>query len=147
VSAGGVPTVLVYDGECASCHAVVRFVLARDRRRTMRFAAREGAYGQAVVRRHPALRGVDSVMVVEGEAGAERVWVKSDAMLRIAHYLGGVSRAALVLALLPRRVRDAAYDAYARNRYRLFGRSETCLVPPADARSRFLDGGPDTPRA
>ena len=146
MSDGGVPTVLVYDGECASCHAVVRFVLGRDRRRTMRFATREGAYGQAVIRRHPALRGVDSVMVVEGDAGAERVWVKSDAMLRIARYLGGVARVALVLAVLPRRVRDAAYDAFARRRYRLFGRSDTCLVPPAAARSRFLDGGPDPPR-
>ena len=53
MSDGGIPTTLVYDGACASCHAVVRFVLARDRRGTMRFAARAGAYAQAVIRRHP----------------------------------------------------------------------------------------------
>jgi predicted DCC family thiol-disulfide oxidoreductase YuxK len=69
----------------------------------------------------------------------ERVWVKSDAVLRIARYLGGVAWGVLLLAAAPRRVRDAMYDAFARRRYRLFGRAATCLVPPPGARARFLD--------
>jgi predicted DCC family thiol-disulfide oxidoreductase YuxK len=133
------PLVLLYDGECAACHVVVQFILGRDRRRTMRFAALAGAHGQAVIARHPALQGVDSLVLVEGEGSAERVWVKSDAVLRIARYLGGVAWAALPLGAAPRRARDAMYDAFARRRYRLFGRAGTCLVPPPGTRARFLD--------
>jgi predicted DCC family thiol-disulfide oxidoreductase YuxK len=136
---GPPPVVLLYDGDCAACHAVVQFILGRDRRGTMRFAALRGPHGQAVLARHPALRGVDSLVLVEGDAGAERVWVKSDAVLRIARYLGGAARAALLLAPAPRRLRDAMYDAFARRRYRLFGRAARCLVPPPGARARFLD--------
>ena len=83
--------VLLYDGTCGFCAESVQLVLRHDRRRTLRFAALQGAFGRTVRARHPELEGVDSVVWVEppAEGRPEAVLVRSDAALRVARYLGG----------------------------------------------------------
>ena len=132
--------VLLYDGVCGFCNKTVQMILDHDRRGTMRFAALQSDYGRGVVGRHPGLRGVDSVVFVENSAdGAERVYVRSDAALRVLKYLGGAWKLLLVAKVIPKPVRDFFYDLFARNRYRLFGKYESCMLPPPEVRSRFLD--------
>ena len=133
--------VLLYDGLCGFCNKSVQMILARDRRGTLRFAALQSAYGEAVKARHAELKDVDSVVLVEGlpDADQERVFIRSDAALRIAAYLGGWWKGLLLFRLLPRAVRDFFYDGFARYRYRLFGKYDSCLVPPPEVRSRFID--------
>lgn len=133
--------VLLYDGVCGFCNETVRTLLRLDPRGTLRFAALQSDYGQRVVARHPALKGVDSVVFVETspDDDTERVHVRSDAALRVASYLGGPWKIFLLARLLPRRLRDFLYDAFARNRYRIFGKYDTCLLPAPEVRSRFLD--------
>ena len=135
--------ILLYDGVCSVCDATVQAILRHDRRGLMRFAALESHYGEAVKIRHPELCGVDSLVVVERVAGtdAERVFVRSSAALRVAAYLGGWWRLLLVFGLVPRAMRDWLYDAFARNRYRLFGKVDRCRLPAADVRARFIDRG------
>jgi predicted DCC family thiol-disulfide oxidoreductase YuxK len=139
--------VLLYDGVCGLCNWTVRVVLRLDRRGRVRFAPLLGDYATQVLARHPETRGVDSLVLVEArpartaagvETDREEVRVKSDAVLRLAHHLGGVWRAAAVLALLPRPVRDWAYDRVARHRYALFGRLARRPDPPGGAERRFL---------
>jgi predicted DCC family thiol-disulfide oxidoreductase YuxK len=141
VETSGAAPVLLYDGLCGFCNKSVQLVLEHDRRGLMRFAALQSDYGLAVVGRHPELRGVDSVVYVERPAGggAERVHVRSDAALKVAAYLGGPWRLLLAGRVVPRPVRDYLYDLFARNRYRLFGRYDSCMLPPPEVRSRFLD--------
>ena len=133
--------VLMYDGLCGFCNASVQFVLARDRKQTMRFAALQSEYAAAVIRRHPWLEGIDSVVYVEPARGErpERVWVRSAAALRVADYLGGAWRLLGVFRAVPAALRDAAYDLFARYRYRLFGKYDSCQLPPKEVRARFLD--------
>ena len=135
--------VLLYDGVCGFCNKTVQMILARDRKGTMRFAALQSDYGRGVVERHAELRGVDSVVYVENsQDGGERVYVRSDAALRVLKYLGGAWKLLLLAGrVLPRPVRDFFYDLFARNRYRLFGKYESCMLPPPEVRSRFLDAG------
>jgi predicted DCC family thiol-disulfide oxidoreductase YuxK len=134
--------VLLYDGVCGFCNKTVQMILARDRKGTMRFAALQSDYGRGVVGRHAELRGVDSVVYVENSGGGgERVYVRSDAALRVLKYLGGAWKLLLVGYVLPKPVRDFFYDLFARNRYRLFGKYDSCLLPPPEVRSRFLDAG------
>jgi predicted DCC family thiol-disulfide oxidoreductase YuxK len=132
--------VLLYDGSCGFCAASVRFVLRRDRRSTLRFAPLDGEFGRAVRSRHKELALVDSVVWVEAETRdhPERVRVRSAAALEVARYLGGVWRLALVARLVPGRLRDAVYDVIARHRHHLPGTTAVCLVPPPEARARFL---------
>ena len=106
----------------------------------MRFAALQGDFGRSVLARHPQLRGIDSLVVVEPAAAGrpERILTRSDGALRIASYLGGAWRLLAVLRIIPRPLRDVLYDAFARVRYRLFGRLDVCAVPPPEFRGRFV---------
>ena len=137
-TSGGAP-VLLYDGVCGFCNKSVQMILDHDRKGSMRFAALQSDYGAAVVGRHPELRDVDSVVYVEQASGGERVYVRSDAALKVATYLGGFWKIFLAARVLPRPLCDYFYDLFARNRYRFFGKYDTCLLPPPEVRSRFLD--------
>jgi predicted DCC family thiol-disulfide oxidoreductase YuxK len=134
------PAVLLYDGTCGFCDGAVKFILRVDRRGEMRFAALDSAFGAAVLKRHPALAAVDSVVYVEDPDGVgERVSVRSDAALRVAEYLGGTWRALGVAAgVIPEPVRDWLYDRFAGIRYRVFGRVDSCAIPAPDVRARFI---------
>ncbi len=131
--------VLLYDGVCGFCNKTVQIILDHDRRGTLRFAALQSDYGRAVVERHPELRGVDSVVFVENDSDGERVYTRSDAALKVAAYLGGFWKVFLCAYVVPRPARDYLYDLFARNRYRFFGKYDQCMLPPAEARARFLD--------
>ena len=132
--------VLLYDGVCGFCNHVVQFVLDHDRRGTMRFAAIQSDYARGVVERHPELRGLDTVVLLEGAGGGgERVSVRSAAALGVARYLGGFWKLLLAARILPAPLRDYLYDQFARRRYKWFGKYDACMLPPPEVRSRFLD--------
>jgi predicted DCC family thiol-disulfide oxidoreductase YuxK len=133
--------ILLYDGDCAFCAASVRLVLRHERRRDLRFAPLGGQLGRAVRRQHPELAGVDSVLWFEPAAGGhpERVAVRTQAVLQVARYLGGLWRMLLLGRLLPRRVADAVYEVVARHRRRLVREGDVCLLPAQADRDRFLE--------
>jgi predicted DCC family thiol-disulfide oxidoreductase YuxK len=135
---GGAP-ILLYDGSCGFCTASVQFVLRHDRLGTLRFAAIQSPFSERVLAEHPELRGVDSVVWVDPVKG--QVLTRSAAGLRVAAYLGGMWRLALILRIVPRPIRDWGYDLVARHRHLLIGRETQCLVPSSDVRHRFLDAG------
>lgn len=133
------PPLLVYDGACAFCARSVRFILTHDtRRRTARFAARDGEAGMAVRTRH-GLHGVESLLWVETVDGKERVHLYSDAVLAVAVYLGGVY-AVLGRAgrLVPRFARDPVYNAIARARKSLLRAAPICQLPSPQELARML---------
>lgn len=126
---------LLYDGLCGFCDGAVQFILRHDRRGALRFAPLQGEAARDVLARHPALAGVDSLILVEGDT----VRVRSDGALQVARLMGGAWPAvAAVLRIVPRPVRDWAYDLIARYRFRLAGRREACRLPTAKERGRFV---------
>ena len=139
---------LLFDGTCGFCAQSVQFVLRRERRRrTLRFASLQSNAGSDVRTRHPELDQVDSVIWVEPGDGAagETVYVRSAAVLRVLHYLGGIWTVLAWLAVLvPRFIRDAVYDLVARNRQRLIRGGMACLLPTPEQRTRFIDWGTES---
>ena len=133
--------VLLYDGLCGFCNKSVQTILRADPGGAMRFAALQSGYGEAVKARHPELNNIDSVVLVEPSAdrAEERVFIRSNAALRIAAYLGGRWKLLLVFRVVPRPLRDFFYDLFARYRYKFFGKYDTCLLPSPEVRSRFID--------
>ena len=127
---------LVFDGVCVLCSASARFILKRDRARRFRFATAQSPLGQALFRHY----GLDAqafetnLVLIEG-----RAYGKLDTVVAAGTELGGVWRVSSVLRLLPRSAADWLYDSVARNRYRLFGRTEHCMMPPPQWRDRFID--------
>ena len=132
--------VLLYDGLCGFCDGTVQFILKHDRRGTLRFTTLQGDFGRDIIARHPELVGVDSLVLVEpGASGEEKVYVRSDGALQVARYLGGAWYLARGLKIVPRFLRDLAYDGFARIRYRVFGRYDSCPIPSPEQRARFID--------
>ncbi|MEN5072029.1 thiol-disulfide oxidoreductase DCC family protein [Stenotrophomonas sp. TWI1183] len=128
--------VIVFDGVCALCSRWVRFLLRFDTRGRYRFAAMQGAQGRALLQAH-GLAPEDPTSFLLLDAG--RAWTGTDAIIRVLTGLGGAWRLLGVLRGLPRRLRDPAYRALARNRYRWFGRHDTCFLPTPEQAVRFLD--------
>ena len=134
--------ILFYDGVCGLCNTLVQFLLKHDKRRQLRFASLQSDFAEKVLRRHGFdPKDLDTLHVVENyEQPDERMLQRSDAVLRAARELGGHwSVLAAVAKIVPRPLRDIAYRFVTQNRYRIFGKYETCMLPDPDQRSRFLD--------
>jgi predicted DCC family thiol-disulfide oxidoreductase YuxK len=114
-----VSRLVVFDGDCVLCDRTVRFITQRSQPATFAFAARQSAAGQAALAPFPQAASVDGVVLIE----TDRVSTRSDAALRIARSMHAPWPGLAALAgIVPRALRDAVYDAIARNRYRWFGR-------------------------
>ncbi|MCF4124493.1 thiol-disulfide oxidoreductase DCC family protein [Methylobacterium sp. SyP6R] len=127
--------IILFDAECVLCSANARFVLERDRAATFRLASMQSEVGRSLYRRH----GMDpddpaSLLVVEGD----RMRRDSDAVLAIYEGLGFPWSLARMFRIVPAALRDPVYRAIARNRYRLFGRRDTCWMAPERFRDRIL---------
>jgi predicted DCC family thiol-disulfide oxidoreductase YuxK len=126
--------VLLFDGVCNLCNRTVQFVLTHDPEGTVRFASQQSAFGQRARERFN-LPVLQTVVLLEGDT----VYTKSDAALRVSRYLKRPWRWLEVLRVVPRPVRDFVYDLVARHRYRVFGKRDTCWLPRAEWKDRFLD--------
>jgi predicted DCC family thiol-disulfide oxidoreductase YuxK len=134
-----VAPVLLYDGVCGVCNRAVRSILRLDPAGSLRFAALEGVFAKAIVERHPEIGNVDSVVFVDDPGRpSERVAVRSAAALRVVDYLGGPWKLLKVAGVIPAPLRDWLYDRFAAIRYRVFGRYDTCPLPPPEVRARFV---------
>lgn len=130
------PAIVLYDGECGFCTRAVLFIFARDPRGRFRFASLQSAKGRELLRANGLPEeGLDTLVLLD-DKGA---WLRSTAALRIARGLRRGWPLLYALAAVPRRVRDAAYDAFARRRHRWFGRENRCANPPPALRARMLD--------
>lgn len=131
--------IIVFDAMCVLCSVNARFVLRYDRRGRFRLASMQGEVGATLYRRFgidPA--DPDTLIVVPGGIGGDRALRDSDAVIAIWSGLGWPWRALAVVRLVPRVVRDPLYRLIARNRYRLFGRRETCWLPTPEQAARVL---------
>lgn len=135
------PITLLYDGTCGLCARSVQFILAREKpgRATIQFATLQGPTAAALLQGHPQLREVDSAIWVNDDTSPPTVLVRSNAVLAVLRYVGGVwGVVARISAIVPRFIRDAVYDMVARTRYGIFGRDQSCLLPTPEQRKRFL---------
>ena len=133
------PNLVLYDGQCPLCHGAVRILLRADRRGRLCYAPLQGETAGRVREYHGFPDDLSTVVYVRDFGfPSERIFFKSTAVLAAFGDLGGVWTAAMALRLVPRPVRDLAYDWVARNRARWFGRYDGCPLPDPSIRGRFL---------
>jgi predicted DCC family thiol-disulfide oxidoreductase YuxK len=144
MSGSGPNPILLYDGVCGLCNRLVQFVLKKDRKDMFRFASLQSRLAEQILVRH-RLRSesLETVYVVlEFGLPDERLLSRLDAVVYVLRQLGGPSRfLGAIFRPLPVPVRDFLYDLVARNRYRIFGKYETCPLPDSHVRNKFLDLG------
>jgi predicted DCC family thiol-disulfide oxidoreductase YuxK len=138
--------ILLYDGVCGLCNRLVQFILQRDADAVFRFASLQSPLAERILTRHGADAGdLDTVyVVVNYDLPNEYLLPRSDAVIFILKQLGASKHtlcrlSGFLLSLIPRPLRDLAYRIVARNRYRVFGRYETCILPAPEHRGRFMD--------
>jgi predicted DCC family thiol-disulfide oxidoreductase YuxK len=127
--------VILYDGVCVLCSRWVRFIVTRDRAARFRFTMIQSPYGARLAQ----VLGIDAGdpdtnAVIHGGAA----WFKSDGALTVLSCLPGWSFVRVFFAV-PKPLRDAVYNFVARNRYRIFGKYDECMVPDAGLRARVLE--------
>jgi len=134
--------IIFYDGVCGLCNRLVQFSLKHDADGRLRFASLQSDFAAAVLQRHGFNpRDLDTLYVVEyNRVPEERISLRSDAVIAVLRQLAGPwAVIATLLRIVPRWLRNWGYNIIARNRYRIFGRSNTCLLPDGKYRARFLD--------
>jgi predicted DCC family thiol-disulfide oxidoreductase YuxK len=140
-SASDTHPIVLYDGVCGLCNRLNQFLLKRDRNDRFRFASLQSDFATKLLARHGAdSNDLDTVYVVldHGQPG-ERLLMRSEAILYTLTHLNGIWKLAAIARVLPRALRDAVYGVIARNRYRVFGKHESCLLPEPGHRRKFLD--------
>ena len=133
------PNLVLYDGVCGLCNKLVRFLLRADRRALLCFAPLQGPTAARLAERHGFALDVKTMVYVRHFGlKDERAYLRSDAVLRVLGDVGGVWWLLSGLRVVPRVLRDPVYEFVARNRYRWFGKYDSCPLPSPDQRARFL---------
>ena len=134
--------IILYDGVCGLCNRFVRLILRLDKRGVFRFASLQSQFAACILQRfgiNPLQ--LDTVyLVMNYESANEQLIARDRAVIVILRQLGGIWRiCATISRLLPQRFRQWLYNRIARNRYRIFGKYESCPLPDDKTRSKFLD--------
>ncbi len=127
--------IILFDGVCNLCNTSVAFVIKRDIKDVFQFAALQDEAGKLLLEKHAIDSSeTDSIILVDGE----KAYTKSTAALQIAKNLGGAYPLLYAFMIVPKFFRNWVYDYVAKNRYKWFGKIDSCMIPSPELRSKFL---------
>lgn len=128
--------VILFDGVCNLCNGSVQFVIKHDKAGLFTFASLQSEAGQKLLNEYQ-IPGTDlsSFILIQDE----KAYTKSTAALLVVKQLKGVVKYLYIFRVIPTFIRDGVYNFVARNRYRWFGRNESCMIPSPELRARFLN--------
>ncbi|RAL22683.1 thiol-disulfide oxidoreductase DCC family protein [Thermoflavimicrobium daqui] len=128
--------VILFDGVCNFCNGAVQFVIRHDSRGLFRFASLQSSIAKQLLSDHSISHTLDSVILIEGD----HYYTESTAILKICRQLDGFLWKCLYgLIIIPKPLRDIGYRLFAKYRYKLFGKQESCMIPTPEIRQRFLE--------
>ena len=127
--------VVLFDGICNYCNAMVNFAIRNDKKAILKFAALQSEAGKMLKEKYQVDPGIDSVILIDNG----KVYTYSNAAIRITKYLRWPYKTLYALNIVPQFIRQPFYRWVAKNRYKWFGKKEACMVPTPDVRARFID--------
>lgn len=128
--------IVLFDAMCKLCSGWAKFLIRYDVKHRYKLASVQSAQGQKILTRCGLpTDSFHTLVFVDGE----KVHIRSSAVIKILMGLGFPWVVAGILWIIPRPIRDWLYDRIALNRYTLFGKYESCVLPSADHEGRFLD--------
>ena len=130
--------VILFDGVCNLCNSSVLFVIKRDKKDLFMYAPLQGSSGRAIMA-HFKIDPSQIDSIITYDPSNNLVQVKSDAALSIAKHLGFPYNLFYVFRVVPKGMRNWIYDLVAKNRYKWFGRKDSCMIPTPALQSKFLD--------
>ncbi len=128
--------ILLFDGVCNLCNQTVQFIIEQDKKNIFRFAALQSEYGQNMLKKHQLFDNqLNSVVLIY----KNKTYTHAAAPLEVLRLLGGFWQFGYIFKLVPSFFSNMVYRWIARNRYKWFGAKESCWLPTAELKSRFLD--------
>ena len=127
--------VILFDGVCNLCNGAINFVIKKDSKNIFKFATLQSEIGQSLLSKFNIdTSKIDSMILIDGE----KCYIKSSAALRIAKYLSGGYPLLYLFIVIPTFIRNSAYEYVAKNRYKWFGKKESCMIPTPELKAKFL---------
>ena len=128
--------IILFDGLCNFCNDSVNFIIDRDNDDYFRFTSIQSEAGQNMIKRYKIdITKTDSIILIKDN----KYYIKSTAALKISRKITSLWKLFYILIIIPRPLRDIGYDIIARNRYKWFGKRETCRIPTPDEMKKFLN--------
>lgn len=128
--------VVLFDGVCNLCNSTVQTIIKRDPNDLFRFASLQSEFGQSFLKEHRLNQeSFETIILLENN----QVFTYSNAVLRIGLHLNGYKLLSKILLLLPQSLRDWGYRIVSKNRYKWFGKQESCWIPTPELKSKFLN--------
>ena len=127
--------IILFDGVCNLCNNVVRFIIRHDKRQRFRFVSLQSDKGRMLMKANGMEDSALNSIIYLNKKGIFR---KSEAALNILYDMGYPWKLLYLFVLLPEIIRDGIYGAIARNRYRIFGKKNECMIPDDKIKGRFL---------
>jgi predicted DCC family thiol-disulfide oxidoreductase YuxK len=128
-------TILLFDGYCNLCHSSVQFVIKHEKKPEILFCSLQSPLGAELLKEYsidPIT--TDSLVLIENN----NAFIKSSAALRLAKHLKGFYPIAFGFIIVPPFIRNAVYDYIAKNRYKWYGKKDSCMIPEQEISKRFL---------
>lgn len=128
-------TILLFDGYCNLCHSSVQFVLKHERRQELYFTSLQSPVGIEILKHYKIdANKIDSLVLIEKNIA----YTKSSAALRLGKYLKGIYLLGYAFIIIPPFIRNGVYDFIAKNRYKWYGKQDSCIMPDENLAKRFL---------
>ncbi len=126
--------IILFDGECNLCNNFIRFIIKHDKKQFWRFSPLQSSFSKKLSKKyHFNSEQLDSVYVIKNNI----LYNKSNAVLTVLTNLGGIWNLSYIFYLLPVKLREYFYLRIAKNRFRFFGKSTSCMLPPYDLSEYF----------
>ncbi|WP_318508794.1 thiol-disulfide oxidoreductase DCC family protein [Bacillus sp. T3] len=126
--------IILFDGLCNFCDHSVQFIIKRDNKAIYKFTSIQSDVGQKILQKYKVPTNVDSLILISNN----KYYTKTSAALRICKNLKGGWQLLQCLLIVPKPIRDFFYTILSKNRYKWFGRKESCTIPSPELRKRFL---------
>ncbi len=128
-------SIILFDAVCNLCNGSVQFVIKHDKKKIFLFAALQSDAGQALLKKYnlPSTDFHTFVLIQNNE-----VFLTSTAALTVAKQLYGIIKLMYIFIIVPPFIRNSIYNFIAKNRYKWFGKNDSCIIPTKDFRNRFL---------
>jgi predicted DCC family thiol-disulfide oxidoreductase YuxK len=128
-------SIVLFDGVCNFCDSSINRIIRHDKKDKFLFAPLQSEIGKKLAEQYSInTEKIDSIILIENN----NAYTKSSAILRISRHLNRLYPLMFGFMIIPAFIRNAVYDLIARNRYKWFGKKDTCMIPTAEVRSKFI---------
>ena len=126
---------MLFDGYCNLCHSSVKFVMKQEKKQELYFTSLQSSVGLEILNYYKIdASTIDSLVLIE----KNKAYIKSTAALRLSKYLKGIYALGYIFIIVPPFIRNWVYDFIAKNRYKWYGKQDSCIIPDENLAKRFL---------